>query len=147
MNKWDSRFLSLARHVAGWSKGPDTKVGAVVAHGKHVESMGFNGAPEGFDDAEFLSMTKADQHACVVHAEDNALQRARNAAGSTIYVWPLLPCSGCAALIVAARVRRVVVSRSAFSAGSEKWQAEGKAALEIFQQNFVEVLALDEEEG
>ena len=29
-DKWDIRFLELARHISGWSKDPSTKVGCVV---------------------------------------------------------------------------------------------------------------------
>ena len=28
--KWDTRFLKLAAHIAGWSKDPSTKVGCIV---------------------------------------------------------------------------------------------------------------------
>jgi deoxycytidylate deaminase len=42
--KWDRRFLELARHVAAWSKDPSTQVGAVVAEGKRVVSLGYNGS-------------------------------------------------------------------------------------------------------
>ena len=29
-DKWDARFIDLARHISGWSKDPSTKVGCVV---------------------------------------------------------------------------------------------------------------------
>ena len=50
LDKWDRRFLGLAAHVAEWSKDPSTQVGAVVANGKKVVSLGFNGFPQGMSD-------------------------------------------------------------------------------------------------
>ena len=29
-DRWDRRYVGLAQHVAGWSKDPSTKVGAVL---------------------------------------------------------------------------------------------------------------------
>ena len=29
-NKWDTRFLDLAEHIAGWSKDPSRKIGAIA---------------------------------------------------------------------------------------------------------------------
>jgi deoxycytidylate deaminase len=42
MNRWDVRFLELAKHVASWSKDPRTKVGAVLVNDTNqVLSLGF----------------------------------------------------------------------------------------------------------
>ena len=30
MNKWDTRFLKLAKEIATWSKDPSTQVGAIA---------------------------------------------------------------------------------------------------------------------
>lgn len=51
--KWDRRFLELAKQVSTWSKDPSTKVGAVLVNeDKHVVGMGFNGFPVGVADTE-----------------------------------------------------------------------------------------------
>ena len=45
--KWDRRFLRLAREVASWSKDPSTKVGAVLVDplDNTIVSLGYNGFP------------------------------------------------------------------------------------------------------
>ena len=50
-DKWDFRFIELARHIALWSKDPSTKVGCVVVgEDREIRSTGFNGFPRGIDD-------------------------------------------------------------------------------------------------
>ena len=48
--KWDRRFIQMAQLVAGWSKDPSSKVGAVITRGKFVVAVGFNGFPQGIAD-------------------------------------------------------------------------------------------------
>ena len=49
MNKWDIRFMEMAKLVAGWSScyKPDRRVGAVVVRDKRILTTGYNGAPSG----------------------------------------------------------------------------------------------------
>ena len=50
-DKWDIRFLELAKHISGWSKDPSTKVGCiVVGEDREIRSTGFNGFPRGISD-------------------------------------------------------------------------------------------------
>ena len=50
-DKWDLRFLELARHISDWSKDPSTKVGCVVVGpDREIRSTGFNGFPRGIED-------------------------------------------------------------------------------------------------
>ena len=42
-DKWDARFIELARHISTWSKDPSTKVGCVViGEDREIRSTGFN---------------------------------------------------------------------------------------------------------
>ena len=51
---WDEYFMSLAILSSGRSKDPNTQVGAcIVDDNNHILSMGYNGAPIGFDDDKF----------------------------------------------------------------------------------------------
>ena len=36
MNKWDYRFIKLAKEIASWSKDPSTKVGAIAVNDKEL---------------------------------------------------------------------------------------------------------------
>jgi dCMP deaminase len=105
---WDHRLLSLAQHVAGWSKDPSTKVGAVIADYDHrVLSVGFNGYPKGVPDVGLFD--REHKLARIVHAEMNALLFASAPLeGATLYVWPMPPCSHCAGPIIQAGIGRIV---------------------------------------
>lgn len=131
LDKWDKRFISLAEHVAAWSKGPRTRVGAVVVRpDKSIASMGYNGAPRGFDDEAFLRMERSEQHKHVIHAEHNAIEQAckgESLVDCTLYVWPLLPCKECAKRIVAAGIKRVVAYCGYMSPDWEESAKQGEA--------------------
>ncbi len=107
---WDKRFLDLARLVSTWSKDPRTQCGAVVVRPDGtVASLGFNGFPRGVADTAERLNDRACKHSITIHAEENALLHAREPfAGYTIYVWPVQPCSRCAAKIIQAGIVRVV---------------------------------------
>ena len=49
MNKWDHRFMEMARLIADWSscyrKG--RSIGAVIVKDKRIMTTGYNGAPAG----------------------------------------------------------------------------------------------------
>ena len=113
-DKWDTRFLSMARHISTWSKDPSTQVGAVVVRGKcSIIGLGFNGFATGLNDAPNLLADKQYKHSHIIHAETNALLSARqDTNGCAIYVWPLLPCPRCAAFIIQAGISRVVARLS-----------------------------------
>ena len=110
MTKWDHRFLNMARHIAGWSKDPSTKVGAVIVRpDRTVASMGFNGLPRGVEDTAHRLGNRDTKLALTVHAEINALAFAQEPLRlCTLYVWPLPPCVRCAASIIQHGITRVV---------------------------------------
>lgn len=104
--KWDLRFIQLAKHIASWSKDDSKKVGAVITQGKFIRSLGYNGFPTGVPDKW---NNKFEKRSKVVHAEANAILSARqNVAGFTIYIYPFMPCSTCAGLIIQSGITRIV---------------------------------------
>lgn len=108
-NKWDTRFLLLAKTVSTWSKDPSTRVGAVVVDRDHrIVSIGFNGFARGVKDDERLN-DRATKYEMTVHAEINAILFAKtDLRDCTIYVWPLPPCGRCASVIIQSGISRVV---------------------------------------
>lgn len=109
--KWDLRFLGLAAHIAGWSKDPSTKCGAVVVRANRtVASMGYNGFPRGVIDNLLLLEDREEKYKRVVHAEMNALLFLRESIdrGYTLYTWPFPPCDRCATCLINTGVGRVV---------------------------------------
>ena len=106
---WDLRFLELARHVAGWSKDPSTKVGAVIVDSRRrVLGLGYNGFPRGVEDTPERLDHRPTKYSLVVHAEVNAILNAgRPVEGATLY-GTLFCCNECAKVIIQAGIRRVV---------------------------------------
>lgn len=105
--KWDKRYLKMAREAARWSKDPRKKCGAVVVHNGKIHGIGYNGFPRGVEDKKSRLNDKPLKLKIVVHAEVNAIVSAE-CKGDSIYVWPQLPCGQCMGLIIQAGIRRVV---------------------------------------
>lgn len=112
--KWDRRFLELAKHISTWSKDPSTQVGAVlVNHLKQVVGMGYNGFARGIEDTDERLNDRETKYKLVVHAEVNAIiQAGHNARGSTLYVYPsfMVPpiCHDCCKTAIQAGVYEIV---------------------------------------
>ena len=66
-NKWDIRFLEMAKLVASWSKDPSTQVGAVAVRNRTVIAQGYNGFPRGCDDHELYYLNKAIKSVSYTH--------------------------------------------------------------------------------
>lgn len=111
LDKWDERFLRVAREVSEWSKDPGTRVGAVLVRDRRIIATGYNGFPEGIADTEERYRDRESKLSLTVHAEVNALlNAAKNGAqtkGSTLYV-TFPPCVNCSTCIIQAGVAKVV---------------------------------------
>lgn len=106
--KWNQRFLEIAKTVAGWSKDPSTKVGAVaVSDARAILTTGYNGIPRFV--ADFPERyRRPEKYRYVCHAEQNLVAHAARPVleGATIYVTHA-PCSDCAKLLINAGVKRI----------------------------------------
>jgi dCMP deaminase len=111
---WDEYFMGIALFSAQRSKDPSTQVGAcIVSDDNKILSIGYNGAPTGFDDDKMNWAREGNfletKYAYVCHAELNAILNYRGATleGSTIYV-DLFPCNECAKAVIQAGIKKVV---------------------------------------
>lgn len=103
---WDEFFMGMAVYVSKKSKDPSTQVGSVIAKGKKLVSIGFNGPPAGVIDDP--AMSREVKYRRTIHAEPNAIFSARGSLKKcTIYVTHH-PCSQCAAKIIQKKIMRVV---------------------------------------
>ena len=76
-DKWDKRFLHLAKHISEWSKDPSTKVGCiVVGEDREIRSTGFNGFPRGIEDKQERLEDREQKYPMICHAEENAIMHA-----------------------------------------------------------------------
>ena len=112
MNKWQVRYLNLAKEVSTWSKDPSRKIGAVaVGKNGQVLSQGFNGFPRGILDSNERYNDRETKYKYVVHAEMNCIYNATlngvSLEGSTLYVWGLPVCSECAKGIIQVGIKEI----------------------------------------
>ena len=54
MDKWDKRFIEMAKLVATWSScfQENRQVGAVIVKDKRIMTTGYNGAPSGIENCK-----------------------------------------------------------------------------------------------
>ena len=121
-DKWDIRFLKLAREVSTWSKDSSTKVGAIiVAPDRSVVSLGFNGFPRQMEDRPEWYADRSEKYSRIIHAEINALIQAhRSVVGCTLYTWPMLCCDRCIVQMIQAGIVKFVCP-TATSHILERW--------------------------
>jgi dCMP deaminase len=105
--------LGLARQIAGFSKDPSTKVGAVAVRERRILATGYNGLPQHVADSPERLDRREVRLAMTVHAEANLIAHAARhgacLAGSSIYIWPLMACAQCAAQLIQVDCSRVVI--------------------------------------
>ena len=110
-NKWDKRFLEMAKVVSTWSKDPSTKVGTVAVRNRTVIAQGYNGFPRGIKDDNRYN-DREIKYKFIVHSEMNAIYNAAqngvSLEGSTIYAYGLPICHECAKGLIQVGVARVV---------------------------------------
>lgn len=134
--RWDARFLELAHHVAGWSRDPTTKVGAViVGETKADVCFGYNGLPPGIADDDRLD-DREWKNLHVIHAEENALINCLFRP-VTLYC-SRAPCVRCAMRIIAHKVVRVVAPLP-MGEFAERWGAQVLTAVNRFAEAGVRV--------
>lgn len=144
LNKWDQRFLLLAKHVSSWSKDPSTKVGAVVANGKKLLSVGFNGFPPQIEDREEWLNDRPTKYSQIIHAEVNAIINANSSFDNcSIYVYPLLSCPECTKFIIARGFSSIY---NLFNSNSSLplWSEQGLISQQICERAGVEYIIVQE---
>ena len=111
---WDQYFMGVAMLSAQRSKDPNTQVGAcIVSKDNKILSVGYNGAPNGYDDDNMPWDREGDflntKYAYVCHAELNAIlnNKGSNLEGAKIYV-DLFPCNECAKAIIQSRIKEII---------------------------------------
>jgi dCMP deaminase len=110
MNKFDDKYIRMAKIWATNSYCRRRQVGALIVKDKMIISDGYNGTPSGFEnECEDGDVTKA----YVLHAEANAITKVaksgNSSEGATLYV-TASPCIECSKLIIQSGIKRVVYS-------------------------------------
>ncbi len=151
MDKWDRRFLEMAKVVATWSScyQENRHVGAVVVKDKRIMTTGYNGAPAGIESCKAkgeclrrkLEIPSGTKHELcyAVHAEQNAIAQAAKLGisleGATLYCTHQ-PCVICCKIIINAGIKRVVY----------QYGYPDEFSLELFKEANIEIVQISEEE-
>ena len=111
---WEQYFMAIAKLSALRSKDPNTQVGAcIVSDDNRILSIGYNGAPNGFEDKNFPWDREGNpldtKYLFVCHAEMNAILNCPMGAvaGAKVYV-TLFPCNECAKAIIQSGIKEIV---------------------------------------
>ncbi|MCP4258437.1 MAG: hypothetical protein GY774_13200 [Planctomycetes bacterium] len=142
-DKWDCRFLEMAKLVASWSKDPSTRVGAVLVRpDKTIASTGFNGYAQKMHDLGLDN--REEKYSRIIHAEMNALHFCKeDMTGYTLYVWPMMCCDRCSVHVIQAGITRVV---STDYNNDGRWSESILKALQYFRSCGVEAQLYPEKE-
>lgn len=137
---WDEYFVGIAKLTAMRSKDPNTQVGAcIVSPDNRVLSVGYNGAPNGYDDETFPWGVRTGEkygtkYPYVCHSELNAILNfrgnMRELQDARIYVH-YFPCTECAKAIIQSGIKEVIYSRNYDYDGHD---IAMEASIRMFQQ-------------
>jgi dCMP deaminase len=134
--KWDIRFIELAKYISTYSKDPSTKIGAVIVDkdGRSIVSTGYNGFAKGVIDSQERLTNRDIKYKIVCHGEMNAILFAkRDLTDCTLYTWPFGPCSNCGSYIIQTGIKRVVFPKTT----NERWIDSINLSKKIFEESGV----------
>lgn len=146
--KWDIRFLEMAELVAGWSKDPSTKCGAVIVRpDRSIVSVGYNGFPRGIPDLQEHLDNRCEKYQRVVHAEMNAILNAQGPVhGFTLYSVPASftggTCDRCAVHVIQAGITRIVHYYTPVNTFNDRWKEPLERAQEMYDAAGVEAVGI-----
>lgn len=145
-NKWNQRYMAMAKEVAQWSKDPNTKVGAVAVGSKgQILSQGYNGFPRGINDSEDRLNDRETKYKYVVHAEMNVIYNATYSGvsldGAKLYVYGLPVCSECAKGIIQVGITEVYVAQECIDLRPQ-WFISFQQTMDMFNEAGIKVFAV-----
>ena len=142
---WDKRFMSLAHHIANWSKERGLQVGAViVGPDKEIRATGHNGFPRGVnEDIEHRhDRDSGEKYFWSSHAERNAIYNAARIGvalkGCTIYV-PWFPCGECTKAIIQSGIAELVAYESDMNDTKSKYAQDFRKVIVMLNEAGVKV--------
>lgn len=146
IDKWNRRYINVAKEVASWSKDPSRQIGAVIVGDKgQIISQGYNGFPRGISDSNDRYNDRSIKYKYVVHAEMNAIYNAIHSGastdGATIYVTGLPVCHECAKAIIQTGIKQVIMDTKP----NDNWTESGNLAIEMFNEVGIDFIFLDEQ--
>lgn len=144
MSDWDTRFLTLAAHVASWSKDPSTRTGAVIVDdSRRILAVGYNGFPRGMKDDPARYADRDFKYKHIVHCEINAILNCEHRPeGATLYTWPFGSCGDCAKVVAQSGIKRVVYPAMPKEL-AERWKESCDRARAIYEESGFEIKEIE----
>lgn len=144
-DKWDRRYLELAKHISTWSKDPSTQVGAVIVSNNKIVATGFNGFPRDVDDDPERYKNRELKNKLIVHAEINAiLQAGHECSYAHIYVSVPFCCSECTKAIIQSGISRIVAYDNADKELLKRWEESIKLSQLMLDESGIEFHVVQE---
>lgn len=143
MDKWDKRFIELAKVISEYSK-DKTKIGSVIVKDKRILSTGFNGFPSKIEDTLERLSNREQKLKYVIHSEMNAILHAGkhgiSLEDSTLYIWGLNPCQECAKHIVVAGIKKVIYYVLPQKRENSSWQNHLEFVKNLFAEAEIDLI-------
>lgn len=147
LDKWDKRFLRIAKEVSSWSRDPSHRVGAVAVSDRRILATGFNGFPREVIDHDWRWRSQELKNRYVVHAEMNCIFNAAMSGQSldcaTLYVYGLPVCNECAKGIIQSGVIKVIGCADLSDGIPIRWMESYKKTVAMFDEVGVEFKLAD----
>lgn len=111
---WEQYFMGLALLSSERSKDPSTQVGACIVNKENkIVSVGYNGAPTGYDDDKDMNWERDGdflntKYAYVCHSELNAILNSNTDVKNCKLYVTLFPCNECAKVIIQSGIKEIV---------------------------------------
>ena len=111
---WEQYFMGLALLSAERSKDPSTQGGAcIVNKDNKIVSVGYNGAPTGYDDDKDMNWERDGdflntKYAYVCHSEINAILNSNTDVRNCKLYVTLFPCNECAKVIIQSGIKEII---------------------------------------
>jgi len=138
--KWDIRFLEVAKLISTWSKDPSTQVACVIVDEENrIISTGYNGFPRGVEDTKERYNDREKKYSMIIHSEINAIIFAqRSLKNCTIYTYPMPPCARCTGAIIQSGIKRIV-SITPTDDHRERWQTEFDLSQQMCRESKIQM--------
>lgn len=127
---WDEYFMGLALLSAERSKDPSTQVGACIVNPElKIVSVGYNGAPRGYDDDKDMTWERNGdfldtKYAYVCHSELNAILNSDVPVKDCKLYVTLFPCNECAKVIIQSGIKEIVYLSDKYAGTKENVAAK-----------------------
>lgn len=115
----DAKYLGLAWMIAGFSKDPDTQVGALIVDPEENVPLGwgYNGPPSTTKDNE-VNWARPHKYDWIFHAEENAIFHSQKSVKGTHLYLTHIPCKKCMLTIAKHKISKVIFSNPTINEGS-----------------------------